>query len=168
MIVEAPNGLLLAWKIIACTLVSDHTAGLCTDQSFVDHVKCARAPLAQDGPPTRPQAVRPVTVRCSQRTKCGLQLVPLALLLLYDQYYKVWCHDDHGTSCRSCVASCTQPVAWYVDMADMAHSAGACPIMDVLSAGDQKKLSQRLPSVWGRWEAGWDYCYTRCLVISPL
>ena len=92
--------------------MSDHTAGLCIDQSFVDHVKCARAPLAQDGPPTRPQAVRPVTVRCSQRTKCGLQLVPLALLLLYDQYYKAWCHDDHGTSCRSCVASCTQPKAW--------------------------------------------------------
>ena len=54
----------------------------------------------------------------------------------------------------------------YVDMADMAHSAGACPIMDVLSAGDQKKLSQRLPSVWGRWEAGWDYYHHRFTGIS--
>ena len=33
--------------------------------------------------------------------------------------------------------------------------------MDVLGAGDQKKLSQRLPSVWGRWEAGWDYYHYR-------
>ena len=57
-------------------------------------------------------------------------------------------------------------MAWYVDMADMAHSAGACPIMDVLSAGDQKKLSQRLPSVWGRWEAGWDYYHYRFTGIS--
>ena len=52
---------------------------------------------------------------------------------------------------------------WY---GDMAHSAGACPIMDVLSADDQEKLSQRLPSVWGRWEAGWDYYRYRFTGIS--
>ena len=34
------------------------------------------------------------------------------------------------------------------------------------SAGDQKKLSQRLPSVWGRWEAGWDYYHYRFTGIS--
>ena len=34
----------------------------------------------------------------SQRTKRGLQLAPLALLLLHDQGYKGWCHDGHGTS----------------------------------------------------------------------
>ena len=38
--------------------------------------------------------------------------------------------------------------------------------MDVLSAGDQKKLSQRLPSVWERWEAGWDYYHDRFTGIS--
>ena len=33
----------------------------------------------------------------------GLQLAPRALLLLYDQDYKAWCHGGHGTSCSSCV-----------------------------------------------------------------
>ena len=55
-------------------------------------------------------------------------------------------------------------MVWAYD--DMAHSAGACPIMDVLSADDQEKLSQRLPSVWGRWEAGWDYYRYRFTGIS--
>ena len=32
----------------------------------------------------------------------GLQRVPLALLLLHDQNYMVWCHGGHETSCSSC------------------------------------------------------------------
>ena len=144
--------------------MSDHTAGLCIDQSFVDHVKCARAPLAQDGPPTRPQAVRPVTVRCSQRTKRGLQLAPLALLLLHDQDYKVWCHGGHGTSCSSC-ANIVLTAHASPRLAAAASTRG-CGRLTSHSAGDQKKLSQRLPSVWGRWEAGWDYYHYRFTGIS--
>ena len=52
-----------------------------------------------------------------------------------------------------CSILCVAHMTW----ADMVHSAGHGRIMGVHSAGDQKKLSQRLPSVWGRWEAGWDY-----------
>ena len=41
----------------------------------------------------------------SQMASRGLQLAPLALLLLNDQDCKGWCHSGHahGTSCSPCV-----------------------------------------------------------------
>ena len=100
----------------------------------------------------------------SQMVSCGLQLAPLALLLLHDQDYKAWCHGGHGTTCSP-----------YVNIVLTAHSSPrlataastrGCGRLTSHSAGDQKKLSQRLPSVWGRWEAGWDYYHYRFTGIS--
>ena len=52
------------------------------------------------------RAVQKKPVWWSQRTKRGLQLAPLALLLLHDQGYKGWCHGGHGTSYHPSGTSC--------------------------------------------------------------
>ena len=44
---------------------------------------------------------KPASRTMSYMGSHGPQLAPLVLLLLYDQYYKAWCHGGHGTSCRS-------------------------------------------------------------------
>ena len=85
-------------------------------------------------------------------------------LLLHDQDYKAWCHGGHGTSCSSC-ANIVLTAHASPRLATAASTRG-CGRLTSHSAGDQKKLSQRLPSVWGRWEAGWDYYHYRFTGIS--
>ena len=72
-------------------------------QNFLHEVKLLQ-PSAIGA--VQPYAVRKKPVWWSQRTKRGLQLAPLALLLLHDQGYKGWCHDGHGTSYNPSGTSC--------------------------------------------------------------
>ena len=107
---------------------------------------------------------KPASRTMSQTVSRGLQQIPLALLLLHDQDYMAWCHGGHGTSCSSC-ANIVLTAHASPRLAAAASTRG-CGRLTSHSAGDQKKLSQRLPSVWGRWEAGWDYYHYRFTGIS--
>ena len=38
----------------------------------------------------------------STKPPCDLHLIPVASLVLHDDIFKAWCHDDHGLACAGC------------------------------------------------------------------
>ena len=105
------NWLTIGLDMIDDTPMTGLTAQVCIGQGFVHHVNKWQCPSSSDGPRTRMQAMGKVTVRSSQMPSHGLQVTPLALLLLYDEGCKAWCPGDHRTSCSLCTYRASRALA---------------------------------------------------------